>query len=61
MPYFVCFEIAPSNAFLPWGRRVGLSSTAETAAEAEAEVRATMEAKYGPLGAPADVYKFEEN
>ena len=60
MPYFICFDISPPTGFGIW-ERLGRSSTAETAAEAEAEVRATMEAKYGPLGAPADVYKFEEN
>jgi len=60
MPYFVCFDIAPPTAFGVWGR-LGMSSTAETADDAILEVRASMTAKHGPLGEPADVYQYQEN
>lgn len=60
MVWFICFEIAPPNAFGVWERR-GLSSGAESRDDAIEEVRAALMAKgFGPLHL-FDVFQYEEN
>jgi hypothetical protein len=61
MPWFVCFDIAPPTAHGVW-QRLGMSSTADSANAAVAEIRAAMSAKHGfDVGQPADVFQYQEN
>ncbi|HSG62959.1 MAG TPA: hypothetical protein VLA24_16160 [Pseudomonadales bacterium] len=60
MPWFVCFDVAPATGHGVW-QRIGLSSIADSAEDAVAEVRAAMAVKHGPLGEPADVFQYQEN
>lgn len=60
MPWFVCFEIAPKNAFGIW-QRLGKTSDKETAEGAIAEITPVMKKKYGDAIRLVDVYQYQEN
>ena len=60
MVWFVCFDITPATAFGIWERK-GMSSLASTKDEAIAEVKSTMEKKYGEGLTLIDVFQYSEN
>jgi hypothetical protein len=60
MPWFVCFEIAPKNAFGIW-QRLGKTSDKLTADDAVAEIAPIMKRKYGEAIRLVDVYQYQEN
>ncbi len=60
MLWFVCFEIAPQNAFGIWERK-GMTSQKSSRDDAIAEITQAMAEKYGPGIRLVDVFQYEEN
>jgi hypothetical protein len=60
MLWFVCFEIAPKNAFGIWERK-GMTSFESSKDDAIAEITPAMVKKYGARIRLVDVFQYEEN
>jgi hypothetical protein len=60
MLWFVCFEIAPKNAFGIWERK-GMTSQKSSKDDAIAEITHDMAEKYGPGIRLVDVFQYEES